>query len=87
MLRGFQLHKIDVSEVLAGWPEEFPAVTVKHRFFFDDADEGCVRLSEEASLLVLGRRETHVYGHPVLAEVAKRVHCPCVVVPEDWKAR
>lgn len=81
-----QSHKIGVSEVLAGWSEEFPDVTVKHRFFFDEADEGCVRISEEASLLVLGRRETRILGHPVLTEIAKRVHCPCVVVPEEWKA-
>lgn len=82
---GSQSHMIDVSEVIAGWSEEFPDVTVRHRFFFDDADEGCVRASEEASLLVLGRRKTHIFGHPVLAEIAKRTHCPCVVVPDEWK--
>jgi nucleotide-binding universal stress UspA family protein len=79
-------HKINVSEVLAGWREEFPDVQVTHRFFFDDADEGCVRASEQASLLVLGRRTTQIFGHPVLSEIAKRTHCPCVVVPDDWKA-
>lgn len=76
-------HKVDVSEVLAGWSEEFPEVTVRRRFFFDDADDGCVRVSEEASLLVLGRRKTHIFGHPVLGEIANRVHCPCVVVPDE----
>jgi nucleotide-binding universal stress UspA family protein len=81
-----QPRRIDVSEVLAGWSEEFPDVTVKHRYFFDDADAGCVRASEEASLLVLGRRKTQIFGHPVLSEIAKRVHCPCVVVPDEWKA-
>lgn len=84
MFYGAQSHKLAVSEVLAGWSEEFPDVTVKHRFFLDDADEGCVRVSEEASLLVLGRRKRHMLGHPVLAEIAKRVHCPCVVVPDEW---
>lgn len=79
-------HKIDVSEVLAGWSEEFPDVDVVHRFFFDEAGEGCVRVSEEASLLVLGRRKHAIFGHPVLSEIAKRVHCPCVVVPDEWKA-
>lgn len=82
-----QSHRIDVSEVLAGWSEEFPDVAVRHRYFFDEAAEGCVRASEEASLLVLGRRKTHIFGHPVLAEIARRVHCPCVVVPDEWKAR
>jgi nucleotide-binding universal stress UspA family protein len=82
-----QSHKLDVSEVLAGWSEEFPDVVVKHRFFFDEADEGCVRVSEEASLLVLGRRKSQLFGHPVLTEIAKHTHCPCVVVPDDWKAQ
>jgi nucleotide-binding universal stress UspA family protein len=82
-----QSHKVDVSEVLAGWSEEFPDVTVRHRFFFDAADEGCVRVSEEASLLVLGCRKTQIFGHPVLAEIAKRVHCPGIVVPDEWKAQ
>lgn len=79
-------HKIDLSEVLAGWSEEYPDVTVKRRFFFDEAAEGCVRVSEEARLLVVGRRKTQIVGHPVLTEIARRVHCPCVVVPDEWKA-
>jgi nucleotide-binding universal stress UspA family protein len=82
-----QSHKIQVSEVLAGWAEEFPDVIVKNRFFFDEADTGCVRASEEASLLVVGRRKTQVLGHPVLSEIARRVHCPCVVVPDEWTGR
>jgi nucleotide-binding universal stress UspA family protein len=78
---------LEMSEVLAGWCEEFPDVKITHRFFFDEADEGCVRVSEEASLLVLGRREGKIFGHSVLIDIAKRVHCPCVVVPDEWNAR
>ncbi|MFL6091009.1 MAG: universal stress protein [Aeromicrobium sp.] len=81
-----QAHGVDVSEVLAGWSEEFPDVAVRHRYFFDEAGEGCVRASEEASLLVLGCRKTQIFGHPVLSEIARRVHCPAVVVPDGWKA-
>jgi len=81
-----QSHRVQVSEVLAGWAEEFPDVTVTNRFFFDEPGSGCVRASEEASLLVVGRRKTQVVGHPVLAEIARRVHCPCIVVPDEWEA-
>jgi nucleotide-binding universal stress UspA family protein len=81
-----QSHKLEVSEVLAGWSEEFPEVVVRRRYFFDEPGEGCIRASEEASLLVLGRRKTQIFGHQVLDEIAKRVHCPCVVVPDAWKA-
>lgn len=73
----------EAAEALAERSEKFPDVTVKQRFFYDDPDDGCVRVSEEASLLVLGRRKKQIFGHPVLAEIAKRVHCPCIVVPEE----
>lgn len=78
-------HNAAVSEILAGWREEFPDVRITHRFFFDEAGEGCVRVSEEASVLVLGRRRTQILGHPVLAQIASRTHCPTVVVADDWK--
>jgi nucleotide-binding universal stress UspA family protein len=80
-------HRLEVAEVLAGWSEEFPDVRVTRRLLFDEADEGTVRASEEASLLILGRRSetgiSRLLGHPVLAEVTRRVHCPCVVVPDE----
>lgn len=78
---------LKASEVLAEWSEKFPDVTVTQRFFYDDPDDGCVRVSEEASLLVLGRRKKQIFGHPVLAEIAKRVHCPCIVVPDEEDSR
>jgi nucleotide-binding universal stress UspA family protein len=80
-------HRVQVAEVLAGWSEEFPDVRVTRRQFFDEADEGTIRASEEAALLVLGRRSENglarLLGHPVLAEVTRRVQCPCVIVPDE----
>jgi nucleotide-binding universal stress UspA family protein len=74
-----------VSEILAGWSEQYPDVTVTRRFLFDEADEGCLRASAEADLLVLGRSgHTEAFlpfAHPVLAQIARHAHCPCVVVP------
>jgi len=82
-------HRIGLSEALAGWAEEFPDVKVSRRFLFDDADEGCVRLTDEADLLVLGRGPAtvmnHLLGHPVLSEITARAQCPCVVVPDEWE--
>jgi nucleotide-binding universal stress UspA family protein len=84
-------HRVGLSEALAGWAEEFPDVKVSRRFLFDDADEGCVRVTDEADLLILGRGPTTVMnqllGHPVLSEITTRAHCPCVVVPDDWEGR
>jgi len=84
-------HRLGVSEALADWSEEFPDVNVIQRFLFDDADDGCVRATEEADLLILGRGPTTVMsqllGHPVLSELISRTHCPYVVVPDDWEGR
>lgn len=88
MLGDMAPHRIGLAEALAGWSEEFPDVKVTRRFFFDDSDEGCIRATEEASLLVLGRGPktviSRLLGHPVLTEIASRAQCPCVVVPDDW---
>lgn len=79
----------DIAEVLAGWADKYPDVQVTRRIAFDEADEACLRASEEAELLVLGRAPKPVFelpwGHPVLTAVARRAHCPCVVVPDTWK--
>ena len=81
-------HRIGVSEALAGWSEEFPEVKVTRQFIFDDADDGCIRATESAALLVLGRGPDtamgRLLGHPTLSEIAERAHCPCIVVPDDW---
>jgi nucleotide-binding universal stress UspA family protein len=82
-------HRVGLSEALAGWSEEFPDVKVTRRFVFDDADEGCVQATEEADLLILGRRGNtgSVLDHPVIAEIARRAQCPCIVVPDTWEGR
>jgi nucleotide-binding universal stress UspA family protein len=81
--------RAQISEILAGWSEEFPDVTVTRRLAFDYAEEGCLRASEEADLLVVGRQDDEFLGlsllrHPVLTQIARRAHCPCVVVPDEW---
>lgn len=81
-------HRIDLSEALAGWSEEFPDVKVTRRFLFGDAEEGCIQASEDADLLILGRGPnagtTPLLDHPVLTEIASRAQCPCIVVPDEW---
>lgn len=81
--------RVGVAEVLAGWTQEFPDVKVTTHLLFDEPDDGCVRVSSEADLLVLGRCDTKVplpFAHPVLAQVIGRAHCPSVVVPAQWEA-
>lgn len=74
-----------VSEILAGWSEQYPDVVVTRQFLFDEADDGCLRASAEAEILVLGR-SSHTddflpFAHPVLAQIARHAHSPCIVVP------
>jgi nucleotide-binding universal stress UspA family protein len=70
---------------LSGWSEKYPDVNVTRRIVFDESDEGCLRATEEAELLILGRsvgpRIPVPWSHPVLTKIARRAHCPCVVVP------
>jgi hypothetical protein len=81
--------RADVSEALAGWSELYPDVQVTRRLVFDETDEGCLDATKDAALFVLGRA-THpgingIFGHPVITQIARRTHCPSVVVPNDWQ--
>jgi nucleotide-binding universal stress UspA family protein len=77
----------EIAGILAGWPQQYPDVNLTRRFMHGEPDEGCLRASEEAELLVLGRDGDSGIGrlgHPVLTQIARRTHCPCVVVPDRW---
>lgn len=81
--------RAELSEILAGWNEEFPDVQVIRRLVFADTDPGLVATTADASLLVLGRA-THrrfggLFGHPVITEIARHTRGASVVVPNDWK--
>jgi len=80
--------RAEISEILAGWSERYPDVMVTRLLVFDEPDEGIMRASVEADLLVLGRSSGTLiprpFAHPVLAEIARHAHCPCVVVPNEW---
>jgi hypothetical protein len=70
---------------LSGWSEKYQDVKVARTLVFDRPDQGCLRATEEAGLLVLGRsagpKFTMPWSHPILTQIARHAHCPCVVVP------
>lgn len=76
------LVRTEVAELLAGWPQRYPEVRLTRRLTYGPADEACLRESDEAALLVLGRDSRR--RHPVLTQLARRAHGPCVVVPDSW---
>lgn len=79
--------ELDVSEVLAGWKEEFPGVEVGVRFVQDNADQAALHAADRASLLVVGR--PHAYAGPgswigsVGRAVLRHTVSPLAVVPRD----
>lgn len=79
--------RADISEILAGWSEQYPDVIVTQRLLFDEPERGVIRAGAESDLLVLGRSDgTHLpalFAHPVLKELARHTHGPCVVVPDE----
>ncbi|MEO6472172.1 MAG: universal stress protein [Aeromicrobium sp.] len=80
--------RANVAEVLAGWTDSFPDVRVLLNFPIDDADEACVRATEHAELVVVGRPRPHsmpfALARPLATRVIKRAHCPVAVVPADF---
>lgn len=79
--------RTEIAELLAGWPQRYPDVKLTRRLMPGKADEGCLRASEEAEILVVGRGNHSMLAtdnHPVLTQIARRAHCPCVVVPDSW---
>ena len=83
-IKATELILAELSQLMSGWRARFPDVTVNHAVVFDDIGEGCLRASADADLLVLGRFDGKPFEHPVLTQIARRVHCPCVVVPHEW---
>lgn len=79
--------RAEVAEILAGWSEQYPDVVVTTRIVYDEPDDGVIRTGAESDLLVLGRSKgSHLpslFTHPVLTEIARHAHSPCVVVPDE----
>lgn len=79
--------RAEVSEIMAGWSEQYPDVIVTTRIIFNEPDDGVIRAGAESDLLVLGRSGgshlPHLFTHPVLTEIARHAHSPCVVVPDE----
>jgi nucleotide-binding universal stress UspA family protein len=76
------LLRAEIARLLAGWPQRYPEVRLTRQLTCGAADEGCLRESAEAGVLVLGRDCGR--RHPVLTQLARHTHGPCVVVPDAW---
>ncbi|MCC5033857.1 universal stress protein [Streptomyces sp. WAC 00631] len=74
-----------LAESLAGWRDRYPDVPVEHRLVRGRAREALVEASEEARLLVVGKRGRGGFAGLLLGSVSQaatqHAHCPVVVVP------
>ena len=84
----FEAHRANVAEVVAGWQELFPGVTV-HRSTTEGAPaDECIEATGSASLVVIGRHHGHAItfarARPIAMTVLRKAQCPVAVVPLDY---
>jgi len=83
--------RANVGEVLAGWSNAFPGVRVLLSFPMDDPEEACVRATEQAELVVVGRPHARSLpfslARPLASRVIRRAHCPVAIVPSNYRGQ
>ncbi|RYY43860.1 MAG: universal stress protein [Actinomycetales bacterium] len=80
--------RANVSEVLAGWRETHPDVTVLERDVQEDPSAAIIDATRRADLVVVGRpHHPHLpmaLTRPLAMTVLRRAQCPLVVVPAAY---
>jgi nucleotide-binding universal stress UspA family protein len=77
------------AELLAGWREDYPDVTVESLIVLGDQDANLLRWSKTAAILVLERPHRHWWNpwtHSVASAVLKQTHCPLIIVPQQSRS-
>jgi nucleotide-binding universal stress UspA family protein len=76
-----------LANLLAGWGEKYPGVTVKPTALREYPRAGLVMESTDQHLLVVGRRHHHAVSAAILGSVSQGVlhhaTCPVAVIPEE----
>ncbi|MET0930737.1 MAG: universal stress protein [Aeromicrobium sp.] len=84
----FQNHQANVAEVIAGWQELYPDVTVLRSTTEGAPAEECIDATAEATLVVIGRHHGHstpfARARPIAMTVLRKAQCPVAVVPLDY---
>lgn len=80
--------RANISEVLAGWSAQHPNVRVTTHFVVDEPDEACIRATQRAELVVVGRPRhrgmVFALARPVATQVLRHTRCPVAVVPANY---
>lgn len=89
----YRSHQSDVeeqtaslTEMLAGWKQDYPGVQVDVLVVRGDEEESLLRWSNSAAAVVVERPHRHWWNpwtHSAIGTVLSRTHCPLIIVPED----
>lgn len=84
----FENHQANVAEVMAGWQERFPDVSVIQSTTESALTSACAKATAEASLAVFGRHHGRstpfTRARPIAMAVLRTAQCPVAVVPLDY---
>lgn len=79
----------NLSELMAGWHDEFPDTRVFEVITSGDVASTIVHSTEQAGLVVVGRPHSNHVLRSVVQSIATKVlgdaHCPIAVVPPDYQ--
>ncbi|AXT84917.1 hypothetical protein C6I20_06750 [Aeromicrobium sp. A1-2] len=80
-----RIMRANISEVLAGWREMYPEVTVHLEFASADPEDACVRATGTADLIVMGRPSRRslpfLSAGSIVPHVISAAHCPIAIIP------
>jgi nucleotide-binding universal stress UspA family protein len=88
MAADVEASRANISEVLAGWSAQHPNVRITTHFAIDEPDDACIRATQRAELVVVGRPRhrgiAFALARPVATQVLRHTHCPVAVVPANY---
>jgi nucleotide-binding universal stress UspA family protein len=75
-----------LTEMLAGWKQDYPGVPVDVLVVRGDEDESLLRWSDSAAAVVVERPHRHWWNpwtHSAIGNVLSRTHGPLIIVPQE----
>src|SRR4029453_14967276 len=88
MAADVEARRANISEGLAGWSAKHPNVRITPHFAIDEPDDACIRATQRAELVVVGRPRhrgiAFALARPVATQVLRHTHCPVAGVPANY---
>ncbi|MCL3820363.1 universal stress protein [Aeromicrobium wangtongii] len=78
-----EIARANLSEVLAGWAEDYPDVRVDQEIIVSQPSAGGIAATRRAQLVLVGRSGKHGMHRPTASSLVRHAACPVAVVPLD----